>query len=100
MVYSYSPTPVLDKKNKEIVMSYINSLIEDLRYLIHVKKICYKIILNLDKNRNSSKVRLFIRQQLAKLESLRIQFRFLELENTKRNIKRILKIRELVLTQF
>ncbi len=81
-------------------MSYINSLIEDLRYLIHVKKICYKIILNLDKNRNSSKVRLFIRQQLAKLESLRIQFRFLELENTKRNIKRILKIRELVLTQF
>lgn len=81
-------------------MSYINSLIEDLRYLIHVKKICYKIILNLDKNRNSSKVRLFIRQQLAKLESLRIQFRFLALENTKRNIKRILKIRELVLTQF
>ena len=61
-------------------MSYINSLIEDLRYLIHVKKICYKIILNLDKNRNSSKVRLFIRQQLAKLESLRIQFRFLELK--------------------
>ena len=81
-------------------MSYINSLIEDLRYLIHTKRVCYKIILNLDKNRNSSKVRLFIHQQLAKLESLRIQFRFLELENTKRNIKRILKIRELVLTQF
>ena len=49
--------------------SYI--LLDDIKNIIKVKKLAYLVLLKVDEDRPSSKVRLFINNQLKKLESIR-----------------------------
>ena len=75
-------------------------LLNDIKNVIKIKKLAYLVILRVDSDRPSSKVRLFIHNQLKKLESIRNQLRFANVEDTKANLKRLVKLNNYVRKNF
>lgn len=79
--------------------SYI--LLEDIKNIIKVKKLAYLVLLKVDEDRPSSKVRLFINNQLKKLESIRNQLRFANAsDNSKTNLRRLGRINNYIRKNF
>ncbi len=79
--------------------SYI--LLDDIKNIIKVKKLAYLVLLKVDEDRPSSKVRLFINNQLKKLESIRNQLRFVDVsDNSKTNLRRLGRINNYIRKNF
>ena len=79
--------------------SYI--LLDDIFNIIKVKKLAYLVLLKVDEDRPSSKVRLFINNQLKKLESIRNQLRFVDVsDNNKTNLRRLGRINNYIRKNF
>lgn len=79
--------------------SYI--LLDDIKNIIKVKKLAYLVLLKVDEDRPSSKVRLFINNQLKKLESIRNQLRFVNVsDNSKTNLRRLGRINNYIRKNF
>ena len=79
--------------------SYI--LLDDIKNIIKVKKLAYLVLLKVDEDRPSSKVRLFINNQLKKLESIRNQLRFVGVsDNSKTNLRRLGRINNYIRKNF
>ena len=79
--------------------SYI--LLDDIKNIIKVKKLAYLVLLKVNEDRPSSKVRLFINNQLKKLESIRNQLRFVDVsDNSKTNLRRLGRINNYIRKNF
>lgn len=76
------------------------TLIDDILSVIALKKVCYKTVLLVDKNRPSSKVRLFVRKQLNKLDEIQRQIKFLPTDNSKNTICRLAKLDNYIRKNF
>lgn len=77
-----------------------SDLFIDVQTLIWMKKRCYRIVIAVTKGNSSNKVYLFCKEQIAKLESLRIQSRFWNDISRKEVICKLESVRYKLLTEF